>query len=368
MNMFNVLGSSGISLHSLRPCFVMHCIFCSIFAVKIPPMKRQHIVLLIIALFSLGSCVTMKKFNDLEKKCTTETEQLKQENEQLSVQARELKFKVQQMEEKIRSLASDSADLMQQLEMLRKNYNQLDRAYNELQAAQEELLKGNERETARLLKKLQASQEELTDRENRLKTLERDLQEKKMILDRMAVELDQRNARMKELETILYRKDSTVKALKNKVSDALLGFEKEGLSVNIRNGKVYVSLEEKLLFQSGSTEVDPRGIAALKRLAKVLEQNPDINITIEGHTDDVPVIPSASIRDNWDLSVKRATAIVRILLDGTKIDPRRLTASGRGEFMPVDPAKTKEARQKNRRTEIILTPKLDELLKILESE
>lgn len=331
-------------------------------------MHIRYTAMIIMVLFFLGSCVSMKKFNDLERKYTAENEQLKQENEQLSVQLKELRFRMQQMEEKLKMMAADSAELAQQLDELRKNYNQLDRAYTELQTAQEELLKGNERETARLMKKLQVSQEELSNRETKLKMLERDLQEKKMILDRMAAELDQRNARMKELETILYRKDSTVKALKNKVSDALLGFEKEGLSVNIRNGKVYVSLEEKLLFQSGSTEVDPRGVAALKRLARVLEQNPDINITIEGHTDDVPVIPSASIRDNWDLSVKRATAIVRILLDGTRIDPRRLTASGRGEFVPVDPAKTREARQKNRRTEIILTPKLDELLKILESE
>ncbi|MFW5781215.1 MAG: OmpA/MotB family protein, partial [Bacteroidota bacterium] len=177
----------------------------------------------------------------------------------------------------------------------------------------------------------------------------------------------ERNARLLELETILARKDSAVNALRNKVAAALIGFENEGLSVDIKNGKVYVSLEEKLLFPSGSTRIDARGINALKKLARVLEENKDINITIEGHTDDVPVIASAAMKDNWDLSVKRATAVVRILLDNSSIDPKRLTASGRGEYMPLDTGKTSEARQKNRRTEIILTPKLDELFQILES-
>jgi chemotaxis protein MotB len=120
------------------------------------------------------------------------------------------------------------------------------------------------------------------------------------------------------------------------------------------------------LFPSGSTIVDPRGIAALKKLAGVLEANPDISIMIEGHTDDVPVISGSNFKDNWDLSTLRATSIVRILLQGSGIDPKRLTASGRGEFFPVDPAKTTEARQKNRRTEIILTPRLEELYKLIE--
>jgi chemotaxis protein MotB len=127
-----------------------------------------------------------------------------------------------------------------------------------------------------------------------------------------------------------------------------------------------VSLEEKLLFPSGSIVVDPKGAMALKKLAEVLEKNPEISITIEGHTDDVPVIPGSSFRDNWDLSVLRATSVVRILLEGTTIDPKRLTASGRGEFFPVDPSKTAEARQKNRRTEIILSPKLEVLYKLIE--
>jgi chemotaxis protein MotB len=151
------------------------------------------------------------------------------------------------------------------------------------------------------------------------------------------------------------------------VTNALLGFEKDGLSINIRNGKVYVSLDEKLLFQSGKYEVNQSGANALKKLAKVLEQNADINVLIEGHTDDVPYKPDGALLDNWDLSVKRATAVVRILLQGSTINAKRLTVAGRSEYLPIDKSKTAQARQKNRRTEIILTPKLDELFKILES-
>jgi chemotaxis protein MotB len=138
--------------------------------------------------------------------------------------------------------------------------------------------------------------------------------------------------------------------------------------VSIRNGKVYVSMEEKLLFQTGSIEVDPKGVSALKQLAAVLEQHPDIVITIEGHTDDVPVRSNASFQDNWDLSVKRATSIVRIILDNSHINPQRLIASGRSEFLPVATGTDPVSRQKNRRTEIILTPRLDELYKLIESQ
>jgi chemotaxis protein MotB len=139
------------------------------------------------------------------------------------------------------------------------------------------------------------------------------------------------------------------------------------LTVEQKNGKVYVSLDEKLLFKSGKWEVDPNGQNALKKLAAVLEKNEDINVLIEGHTDDVPFGGNGNIADNWDLSAKRATAIVKIILANSKVKPQRLMAAGRGEFMPIDPQKTTEARQKNRRTEIILSPKLDEVLKMLEN-
>ena len=186
-------------------------------------------------------------------------------------------------------------------------------------------------------------------------------------LDSMKRELDARDARLAELERMLYSKDSLMKALREKVADALFGFEGKGLTVSIQNGKVYVSLEEKLMFKSGSYEIDSKGAAAIKQLVPVLEQNPDINIMVEGHTDDVPYRGTGGLQDNWDLSVKRATTIVRLLLSGSKINPVRVTAAGRSQYLPIDNGKTPEARQKNRRTEIILTPKMDEILQLLET-
>ena len=156
-------------------------------------------------------------------------------------------------------------------------------------------------------------------------------------------------------------------ALKDKVSKALLGFENNGLTITEKNGKVYVSLDESLLFASGSVNVDPKGVDALKKLAEVLGNNKDVNVLIEGHTDDVPLSGKGKIKDNWDLSVLRATSIVKILLTDSGIDAKRLTPAGRGEFLPLDIADTPEARTKNRRTEIILTPRLDELFEILEN-
>ena len=155
-----------------------------------------------------------------------------------------------------------------------------------------------------------------------------------------------------------------MKALRQKVSDALLSFQGNGLTVSMKNGKVYVSLEERLLFESGSTIVDSKGVDALRNIAKLLEKENDINVLVEGHTDNVP-IKSATIKDNWDLSVLRATSIIRIIMANSKIDAKRLTAAGKGEFFPIDKANTPEARRKNRRTEIILSPKLDELFEIL---
>ncbi|MZP82222.1 MAG: OmpA family protein [Rikenellaceae bacterium] len=235
-------------------------------------------------------------------------------------------------------------------------------------------MSGSQQETRKVLAQLQKTQEELQVKEDALKESERrlnlrrkNLEELQTYLDQLKKDLDDRNARLVELEQILARKDSAVMALRRKVSDALFGFEGKGLSVKLQNGKVYVSLDERLMFKSGSHVVDANGVAAMKQLIPVLEQNPDINIMVEGHTDDVRFPERGELLDNWDLSVKRATSIVRILLDGTKISPVRITAAGRSQFLPVDPAKTPEARQKNRRTEIILTPKLDELFEILES-
>jgi chemotaxis protein MotB len=165
----------------------------------------------------------------------------------------------------------------------------------------------------------------------------------------------------------LNKKDSTVKELKAKVMDALTGYEGKGLTIAQKNGKIYVSLDESLLFASGSFTVDPKGVEAIKKLAKVLETNSDINVLIEGHTDNVPFTSTGALKDNWDLSAMRATAIVKIITKNSTVDPKRLTAAGKSQYDPIGSNDTKEGRATNRRTEIILTPKLDELFQIIET-
>lgn len=176
--------------------------------------------------------------------------------------------------------------------------------------------------------------------------------------------LAERERALNELRDVIARQDSITKRLNDILRDALLGFKSDELSVEIKNGKVYVSMSDKLLFKSGSAAVETKGKEAIKVLAGVLEKNLDIDILIEGHTDNVP-IKTAVYQDNWDLSVARATSIVRILTVDYKILPTRLTASGKGEFSPRATNETPEGRALNRRTEIILSPKLDEIMQLL---
>ena len=179
--------------------------------------------------------------------------------------------------------------------------------------------------------------------------------------------LAEREKALYELRQVISRQDSITNRLNDILRNALLGFNSDELSVEIKNGKVYVSMSDKLLFKSGSAAVETKGKEAIKLLAGVLDKHIDIDILIEGHTDNVP-IKTAIYRDNWDLSVARATSIVRILTDDYKITPTRLTASGRGEFLPRATNETPEGRASNRRTEIILSPKLDEIMQLLNSK
>lgn len=186
-------------------------------------------------------------------------------------------------------------------------------------------------------------------------------------LQRNQADLEERSQRVEELEAMLKAREEAIAAIRRQVSDALLGFEGKGLTISTRDGKVYVSMEDKLLFRSGSYEIGRDGEKAVRDLAKVLAANPDINVMVEGHTDDVRYTPNAYLKDNLDLSAKRATTVVRLLLENKEIAPERIVAAGRGESLPVAEGKTAEARAKNRRTEIILTPKYDELMKLMET-
>ena len=195
---------------------------------------------------------------------------------------------------------------------------------------------------------------------------ETDIRNKNADIQSKDADLQSKNARIADLQNALAQKDAATKALRQRVSDALLGFNAQDLQVSVKNGKVYVSLSEQLLFKSGSTKVDPKGQDALRKLATALKDNKDVNVLVEGHTDNVPIkgATTSGARDNWDLSVMRATEITR-LLTTAGMDPAQVTPSGRAEFLPLAPNNTPANKALNRRTDIILTPKLDELFSIL---
>jgi len=182
---------------------------------------------------------------------------------------------------------------------------------------------------------------------------------------RLQQELEARSKRVNQLEGIIDAKEAQMRNLKTAISAALVDFEGQGLTVEQRDGKVYVSMENKLLFSSGSWAVNENGKSAVVALARVLAVNPDIAVLIEGHTDNVPYTSNGNISDNWDLSTKRATAIVTIVVENERIDANRLTAAGRGQYDPIESNQTPEGRAANRRIEVILTPKLDEISRIL---
>jgi chemotaxis protein MotB len=311
--------------------------------------KIPSLILIILVAASLASCVSTKKYNALSNRCKSENERLSAKVDELSTQVNELTSENLRLKKDNAKMKVDTTDLGSRLRVLNADYEELDRSYEFLKAQSS----GNEEETQRIMSELKAAQDNLISREDKLRTLQS--------------ELDLKAKNLVELQTALHKKDSITQALRKAVADALLGFEGKGLTVQMKNGKVYVSMEEKLLFASGKWEVSSEGISALKNLAKVLEKNKDINVMIEGHTDNVPYTGTGQVKDNWDLSVMRATSIVKIIMANGKIDPKRFSTAGRSEYLPVDPSNSPQARAKNRRTEIILTPKLDELLQIIGS-
>ncbi len=351
---------------------------------------RYRFIVLLLASLTF-SCVPKRQFVELEMKnerTVLDRDSLKAVNAALTVANTELKSELSLMRSIVQQERDKLSEQIDSIRFYRSQYNVLKSINNDLSRRLEEISSGVESENRQMLTDLMRLKEELISREEKLRKLEDSLSIERRNLTMMKSRLDDKNQvlaaldsllrvkeqnlaeqgkKIAEMQTILDQKDRAVRDLKEKVARALVGFEKEGLQVEYRNGKVYVSMAEKLLFKSGSYTVDTRGRDALKRLSDVLAENRDINIMVEGHTDDVPFKGHGELKDNWDLSVKRATSVVRVLLENKNVSPERISAAGRGEFMPLEQYKTPEARAKNRRTEIILTPKLDELLKLLES-
>ena len=295
----------------------------------------------------MSSCVSSKVYKDLESRYAAlkeERNQLVDSNENLLADKNELSNQLDALNAEYSKAIAERDRLKQDLVAMEANIRNLQMSYDALEKNSNAALTDNAKKNRELL-------EQLEKENNRLNELRQ--------------QLDARSRRVDELEHLIASKDAAMKNLKDALSKALLDFEGKGLTIERRDGKVYVSMENKLLFNSGSWAVGVEGRKAVQQLGQVLSQNPDINVLIEGHTDDVPYKSSGTINDNWDLSTKRATAIVQILVENRQINPNNLTAAGRGEYAPISTNSTADGKARNRRIEVILTPKLDEVSKLL---
>lgn len=314
----------------------------------------KKLSLIALTLILTSSCVSKKIYEDLEDKYA----ELKKENRKLSDDYQNLQAALNSTEIDLENLQKDYETTLAQRNKLQTDYDatkanldNLNASYTALEKNSSAAIAENSKKNRELLAQLEAKEQALSAENARLEKLKQ--------------ELEARSQRVAELETMIAAKDAAMTKLKDAISRALTDFEGKGLTVEQRDGKVYISMENKLLFQSGSWAVGSQGKQAVKQLGEVLAENPDIAILIEGHTDNVPYKGNTQLNGNWDLSAKRATAIVSILRENEAINPENLTAAGRGEFAPVASNDSAEGKAQNRRIEVILTPKLDEISKLL---
>jgi len=334
-------------------------------------MRNKNIYSIVLFATMIVACVPARKFEEIEKKekaCSEENAKIKAQNLAYETENTELQAKIEVLNKSIGRLKSDTALLGKSLRMKERQYDKIDALNIRIQNQLEALQKGSTIENQRLMNDLNATRLELQRKEDELNRLARELQlleaqlnKKEATLNQLSADLQSREQRVKELEDLIAKKDATVNALKNKVAEALLGFKDKGLTVEQRNGRVYVSMEAKLLFPSGSTRINAEGKSALIQLAQALQDQKDLEVLVEGHTDSDKLVSSTHPKNNWELSVLRATSVVEIMLANSSIDPKTITAAGRSSYLPVDP----NDKAKNRRIEVILIPNLDELYEII---
>ena len=329
----------------------------------------SRISLIILSIFLISSCITPKVYNELLDKHEIAKKNLTK-NEKLILELREnlddKERDITNLNALVEQLRKDSIALNNDLVACQKKYDDLSTTYDLLTSKSSRYMAEKAKETKELLNQLETTQSELFAKEDQLNKSTLELEEKERKLLDSQNELELRSLRVAELEAIINRKDSMVTALKQKISKALIGLEGDGLTIEQRNGKVYISLEEDLLFASGKYEINQTGKQALDKLSDALSYQKDLEILVEGHTDSIPLSGRGLVKDNWDLSVMRATSVVKRLTSNTNLDPTQLIAAGRSEFVPISSNETSEGRGKNRRIEMILSPNLDDLFKLLE--
>lgn len=312
-----------------------------------------------VLMFFLSSClVTKKKYDDetaLADKYFGENKNCNDKLAQANATIDSLNQQIAGLNDQIQKLKDDNASLQDKLKQIQEMKAESDAICDKVKQRLDEISHSSAAEKDKLMKNLAAKEKEVMEKEEQLEKMEQDL--------------NARDAKVRELESLIARKDSAVQALKKKMLDALTDFGAGDLSVYEKDGKVYVALSDKLLFPTGSYAVNPRGRQALKKIAEVLNKQPDISIVVEGHTDNQPYVSTTTgpINSNWDLSVMRASSVTKILVNDDKVDPRRVTPAGHSEYFPVASNETADGRSKNRRIEIELTPDMKSIFDLLKS-
>lgn len=323
------------------------------------------------ALLLLFACVPTKKYEELSAlsdknlqdrlDCEDKLANKEADYENLVAQKNELINKQTVLEGEIEKLQVQNEQLSKEV----ASYKELS---DEILASKNDLLAEATKNQNLLAKSLAAKEQELNEISKEQAALDKALKQRENDLASSLEEIEAKNKRIEELETALQEKDNAVQNLKENIINSIKGFDSNEIQVIEKDGKLYVSLSEELLFSSGSFAVDKKGEEVLMKLSEVLKVEDKFQIVVEGHTDNVPYNGSGVIKDNWDLSVKRATSVVRILTEEGGVQAEKIIASGRGEFVPIVENSSTENKAKNRRTEIILTPKLDNLLEILNAK
>lgn len=323
-------------------------------------MKKILLYITVIALFA--NCVTQKEYDKALNDYLNEAVKNKLLNEKIDSINTNCTSILSDLSTQLSQLKSDSTELANLVERMKSDMDEQSTQYSKSQ--QEYLQKLKEAGD-----KTQKTNADLIQMQLDLEKQKIALQQKGTDLKKANDDLLAREAKIAELEKLLSDQKTKSEALRDAIKKALTDFSAGELSVYSKDGKVYVSMSDKLLFKSGSTTVESKGVEALGKLADVIKKNLDILVNIEGHTDNIPYISSTGlIKDNWDLSLMRSSSVLHILTDKYKVVATQITASGRGEFFPIETNSTPEGRAKNRRTEIILAPKVDKLLNLVNGE
>jgi len=321
---------------------------------------RQTILSFALLTLFISACVPSKKYNELlehKKTCAEELEKYKKMSLDYESLAKELELKFDLANKELIGLRKDTSDLGAQMRLMNRNYGILKTQTKELENSFNNLKNLSTKETAALQAELKIKNLTLQEKEDNLLALDLELKEKERLLS-------EREKRVNELEDLLRKKEDGIRILKERVAHALKGFEGQGLTVEQKNGRIYVSLEAKLLFKSGSTTVEEEGTKALVELGRILENENDLEIIVEGHTDSDKLTRTIAPKNNWELSVLRATSVVEIILNNSSVKPSQLMAAGRGEFYPVSDSD----KAKNRRIEVIISPNLNKLYEIISKD